>query len=81
MPEREMYASCHGLHGCSSAWRAKVLHSAVEKRTLHCTVWSAIVRAMTAGGANAGAEGALTAIPPSFLARNGDSKYRLFTVP
>ena len=51
-----------------------------ERSALSTALSSVIVRAMTAGGANAGPEGALTAIPPSFLAQNGDSKYRLFTV-
>ena len=71
--------------GCTAAaQRGEQKRSTVQWRTrsaLSTALSSAIVRAMTAGGANAGAEGALTAIPPSFLARNGDSKYRLFTVP
>ena len=43
-----------------------------ERSALSTALSSAIVRAMTAGDANAGPEGALTAVPPSFLARNGD---------
>ena len=69
--------------GCTAAaQRGEQKRSTVQWRSaLSTALSSAIVRAMTAGGANAGPEGALTAIPPSFLARNGDSKYRLFTVP
>ena len=33
-----VHAACHGMHSCSSAWRAKGLHSAEEKRTLHCAM-------------------------------------------
>ena len=70
------------LHLHAAAQRGEQKRSTVQWRSaLSTALSSAIVRAMTAGGANAGPEGALTAIPPSFLARNGGSKYRLFTVP
>jgi hypothetical protein len=58
--------------------------SIVQRRSaLSTALRSAIVRAMRAGGATAGAEGALTAIRPSFPARNWVLKSSAFqcTVP
>ena len=66
--------------GCTAAaQRGEQKRSTVQWRSaLSTALWSAIVRAMTAGGANAGPEGALTAIPPSFLARKRVLKSSVF---
>jgi hypothetical protein len=73
--------------GCTAAaQRGEQMRSTVQWRSAPSTALSsAIVRAMTAGGVNAGPEGALTAIPPSFFCTEWRLKipafYRTITPP